>query len=363
MIESGMFPQLSAMTQYDGPSGFEEPVLQMAQQELTPFCERIEVDLRGNLYGLQSAKSSHDAGSLKIMITAHADQIGFLITKIRPDGFLRFTKLGGPSHQVLPGHLVRLLTPDEAIEGVIGVKPGHILTSEESRQLPSIDDMYIDIGASSEEEARSWGIEVGTPAVFGGELKRTKNPNRVFGRSVDNRAGMFALVEIARMLHSREVPSDCYYVVTVEEEIGLRGAEVAARKVEPHIIIAIDTVPAGGTPDLHPDQLPWEIGKGPLIKVRETSGLSTHPQLRSLVLDVAQQQKIPVQLIVDTAGITDASSAQQSHADVAAITIGLARRYSHSAVEMFDLQDLDQIIKLVSHTVPLIHSKKQFLRL
>ena len=178
------------------------------------------------------------------------------------------------------------------------MKPGHILKGPEAQHVPPVEQMYLDAGAESEEQLRKWGIEAGTPAVFVGELISTSHPTRVFGKSIDNRAGWLAVLEVAERLSKKRPPADCVFVLTVEEEIGLRGAEVATRTADPDVVIAIDTVPAGGTPDLASETLPWTIGAGPLLKVRETSGLSTHGPLRALFREVADEHQLPYQLIV-----------------------------------------------------------------
>ncbi|MFG0334164.1 MAG: M42 family metallopeptidase [Maioricimonas sp. JB049] len=357
--DEALLGHLRRLTELDGPTGFEEPVLRHMQEELGGVCERVEQDVRGNVYA-SLAGSSADAP--RIMITAHADEIGFLVTSVLADGFLRFTRLGRPTEMVLPGQRVRVHTRGGPLEGVIGVKPGHVLAASEARTVPPVPEQYIDVGATSQAEAIAWGIEPGTPVTFHGPLTATAHPQRYFGKAVDNRAGCACLVELAQRLRRNRPSAQLEFVVAVEEEIGLRGAEVAARRVQPDVVIAIDTVPAGGTPDLRLDELPWQIGAGPLLKVRETKGLSTHGPLRNLFRRVAEEQGIPYQLIVDTAGITDATSAQQASGDVAAMTIGLARRYSHSAAELFDLRDVVAIVDLIAHTCGAITSRDQLLR-
>lgn len=351
--------RLAELTRLDAPVGFEEPVLRYVVDALTPLCPEVTCDARGNVYGLLPTRSPD---SPLVMLTAHADEIGFMITSIRDDGFLRFTKLGHPTDMVLPGARVRVLAA-EPLDGVIGVKPGHILSPEEARRTPPIEEMYIDVGASSGGEASAWGVEPGTPAVFVGELTATRNPDRVFGKCVDNRAGVLCVLEAARRLAADPPPCRVAFVIVVEEEVGLRGAEVAARRIQPDVVLAIDTVPSGGTPDLRADALPWGIGGGPLLKVRETKGLSTHGPLRSLVREAAAAAGSPVQLIVDTAGITDATTAQQASGDVAAMVIGLARRYSHSAVELCDLNDVQAIIDLSVATIRSISDRSQLQRI
>lgn len=359
MSTGDLAARLAELTRLDAPVGFEEPVLRYCRDQLDRLCDRVETDLRGNVYGWLEGTS---AEAPRVMLTAHADEIGLMVTSILPDGFLRFAKLGHPNSQILPGQRVRVLADSQPVEGVIGVPPGHILTEEEALRLPPVEAMYIDVGAGSAEEVASWGIEVGTPATLVGELTATRNPHRFFGKAVDNRMGILCVLEIARRLRQQRPAATVGVAIVVEEEVGLRGAAVAAAHIQPQVVLAIDTVPSGGTPDVPADRLPWDIGKGPLLKVRETKGLSTHGPLRRLIRQVAADNGIPYQLVVDTAGITDATSAQQAGPDIAAAVIGLARRYSHSAVELFDLRDMEAIIDLTTHVLAALHSREQLLR-
>ncbi|MBD3673218.1 MAG: M20/M25/M40 family metallo-hydrolase [Planctomycetaceae bacterium] len=353
--------KLASWTLMNAPTGFEEPVLTAARDALAPLCDSMMVDVRGNLY---AEINGVDSAAPRVMITAHADEIGFMVTSLTNEGFLRFTRLGGPTVSVLPGQRVRLLPEGKPpVEAVIGVKPGHILTGDEAYRVPPVEQMYLDAGAESAQQLTEWGLEPGTPGVFVGELVPTSHPSRVFGKSIDNRAGWLAVLEIAERLSKDRPAGDCVIVLTVEEEIGLRGAAVAAMEAAPDVVIALDTVPSGGTPELSDEELPWTIGAGPLLKVRETSGLSTHGPLRSLFRKTAEEHDIPYQLIIDTAGITDATSAQQASGEIAAVTLGLARRYSHSAVEMLDLRDLAQLIDWTEKTTRKLIDKKQLQRI
>ena len=352
--------KLAALTALDAPTGFEEPVLEYVHAELGSCCDAVDVDARGNVYG-RIAGPGDDP--LRAMLTAHADEIGLMVTSLLPGGFLRFTRLGQPTVMVLPGQRIKVLTRGGPIAGVVGVKPGHILSADAARTVPPVEQMYLDVGAGTLEEASSWGIEPGTPAVFDAPLTRMHHDDRWFGKGVDNRAGVLCVLEAARALAASRPNCQVDLVITVEEEIGLRGAEVAARRVQPDVVLAIDTVPAGGTPELKPDELPWVIGQGPLLKVRETRGLSTHGPLRQLVREAAEENQIPYQLIVDTAGITDGSAAQQASGDVAAMVLGLARRYSHSAVEVVDLRDVEALLALSIASIHKLQSRDQLRRI
>lgn len=355
-----LITELGALTALDAPVGFEEPVLRYVCNELASCCDRVEVDVRGNVYGFQEEAG---AEAPLVMLTAHADEIGFMVTSMTSGGFLRFARLGQPTPMVLPGQRVRVLAASGVLEGVIGVQPGHILHGGQARQVPPDSQLYIDVGASSAEEAQQWGIEPGTPATFVGPLATLAGGVRVCGKAVDNRAGIVAVLEAARRLRGRTgLSSRRVFVITVEEEIGLRGAGVAALHADPDVVLAIDTVPAGGTPDVDPETLPWAIGNGPLLKVRETRGLSTHGPLRELARRVAHEIGVPLPLIVDTAGITDGSAAQQASGKIAALVFGLARRYSHSAAEVLDIRDLEGLIRIVVELTGQIESREQLLR-
>jgi endoglucanase len=360
MSSPALAEKLAELTALDAPTGFEEPVLRFVREALTACCDTVEIDVRGNVYGRLSGQGSDP---LKVMLTAHADEIGLQVTHLLPRGYLRFTRLGQPTVMVLPGQRVKVLTRQGPIAGVVGVKPGHILSASEARQVPAVEAMYLDVGAESAEQLAAWGIEPGTPVVFDAPLTKLAHEQRWFGKAVDNRAGVLTVLEAARILATRRPTCQVEFVITVEEEIGLRGAEVAARRVQPDVVLAVDTVPAGGTPDLGADELPWGIGAGPLLKVRETRGLATHGPLRQLVRDVGEELHIPYQLIVDTAGITDGSAAQQASGDVAAMVLGLARRYSHSAVEVVDLRDVDALIALCVATIERLLQRSQLHRL
>ena len=354
MNNEELLKELGILVALDSPSGFEEPVIRYTRNKFEKMGYKVTQDVRGNIY---AAKKGMNSNAPCVMVMAHGDEIGFIVTGITSDGFLRFAKLGGATDMVLPGGRVRVMSTTGSLEGTIGVKPGHILAGDEARRVPSVKEMYIDIGATSSEVVKSWGVEIGTPAVFSNEFVSTHNQDRIFGKALDDRAGILTVLIVAEALKSIKLFPTVVFSITVEEEVGLRGAEVASQHIQPDVVIAIDTSPAGGTPDLSPEELPLIIGKGPAIKVCEIHGLITHRPLRELFRKIAEQHKIPYQWIVDTAGKTDAASAQQAGAQIAAISLGIPRRYSHSAVEMIDLNDVKALITLIVKTLPELKSK------
>jgi len=354
-----LFDELAFLTGLDAPSGFEEPVVRYVRERLAKVTDETTVDIRGNLF---ARKEGSDEQAPLVMVVAHADEVGFMVSYVTAEGFLRFVKLGGPTDMVLAGRRVRVLGEKGPLDGVIGVKPGHVLSGDEARKVPPVEEMYIDIGAESAEEASRWGVETGTPVVFSGDLAATRHPSRVFGKAVDDRAGILAMLKTAEVLDGVTIAPTVVWCLSVEEEVGLRGAAVAAVDIRPDIVIALDTCPAGGTPELQPHELPWRIGGGPLLKIRETRGLSTHRPLREMLRSIAEKNRIPYQLIIDTAGITDATAAQQAGGKVASVSLGIPRRYSHSAVEMLDLEDLGNLIGLLAAAIPEMKNRKDLMR-
>ncbi len=355
-----IFSRLAELTALDAPTGFEEPVLRHARDRLATLADTVETDIRGNLY---ATRRGTDPDAPAVMVIAHADEIGFMVTGLTGEGFLRFTLIGGPTLMALPGRAVRVLADNGPVHGIIGMKPGHILSGEEERRVPNLSEMYIDIGAASASEAADWGIGPGTPAVLNAPLVRMQNPRLVTGKALDDRTGVLALLEAAALLKQTRIPATVTWCVSVEEETGLRGAAVAAARVQPDVVLVLDTIPAGGTPDLAEGAVPVALGAGPFIKVREVKGLSTHRPLRELVRRVAREQGIPHQYGVDTAGITDATSAQQAGAQIAALPLCIPRRYSHSAVEMADLADVAATASLVAAVLPAVTDRGMLARL
>jgi endoglucanase len=281
------------------------------------------------------------------MLAAHTDEIGFLVKSIEPAGFLRFERLGGATEFSLIGQKVIV---DGRHHGVIGVRPGH-LTRDAEKRLPPVSEMYIDVGVSSAAEAQTLGIGIGSTVTFATPIAPTANPDRLAGHAVDDRLGL------AVMLHALErikgAPAgNVVAVATSQEEVGLRGAEVAAFRVQPDYALAIDTIPVGDTSDVHPTkELPLALGRGPALILAAGSGQRgaiTHPAVKRHLLAAAEHAGVPVQpvLVLNMAN-TDATAIHTSREGVPTGTISLPRRYSHSPVEMFDLNDAAMAVRLL----------------
>ena len=338
----------------DAPSGFEEPMLKELMEQLRPYVDEVYSDTRGNCWGIKKG-TNNEAPSLALM--AHLDQIGMIITYISDRGVIYFRKLGDPTEGALQGQRVRIITRKNGnVRGVIGIRPGHITTPEEARRIPPIEKMYIDIGVTSREEAHKLGIHVGCPITYDGDPIVLANPGMIASRSVDDRAGCVALIEIAKRLQNIDHECTIMFVGTAEEETGWRGAQTVSYTLNPDMAIVIDTCPAGWQPDVDVTQLPVEVGKGPVLKFTEHPTVISHPIVRNLLIDTAVANSIPWQPGAGVPGRSDAETIQQSRGGIPTCPLCIPRRYSHSPVEVFDLMDLHHLIDIIVKAIQQINN-------
>jgi len=333
------------LVEVGAPSGFEEPMMEVMKAELKPLVDEVHDTPRGNVVGV---KRGTDPKAPSVALVAHMDQVGFLVLNIDDRGFIRFRKIGGAVTRAIEGQQMRLLTRKGPIVGVVGMKPGHITKPEEANIVPPIEEMYIDIGARSRGEAVKMGVEIGTPIVWNAKPVELAN-DLIAGPGVDDNGGCAAVIAVARALKAEKIPATVYFVGSVEEETGLRGAGTVLYDLDVDMAVALDTFPAGYQPDVVMRDLFYEIGKGPGIHVAHVSRGETivdHNRLRRWLVETAERNGIPYQMGVMHGG-TDAMAIMQTKGGIPAITLGLPRRYSHSPVEVFDLNDLSNIVKIL----------------
>lgn len=330
------------------PSGFEEPVMKAVVEKLRPLTDRVWDTPIGNVIGVQEGT---DPEAPKVAIVAHMDQVGFVVSNIDEKGFLRFKRLGGAATRTIQGQQMKVITPNGPINGVAGIKPGHVTKPSEAYTVPQLEEMYIDIGARSKQEALEMGVKNGTPIVWGAQPYHLAN-NYIATPGADDRAGLTAMISIAKNLSKEKIPSTIYYVGTIEEENGLRGAAVALYNLDVDLAVAIDTSPAGWQPDVSMRDIYYEMGKGPAIHVGE-GGMSARTGsriVREWLIETAESEGIPYQSGFMYGG-TDASAIRLTKSGIPASTIGIPRRYSHSPVEMLNMDDLSKLIEIVTKSL------------
>lgn len=314
-----------------GAPGFERDVVTWLVERFEPYADEIEVDRMGNLYAVRRG----DRNGPTLMISAHSDEIGGVVRAVEPDGFLRFNKLGGVLDALLPGRMVMV----GGHFGVVGVKAGHAQTDEERARVLEYTRLYIDVGAESQAEVEQMGIRVGDPVTYLSDIQRFTNRDRLCGKALDNRLGCAVLLALLRSLRGSELAGTLYVVVTVQEEVGLRGAQVAAYRVNPTCAVILDTIPCGDTPDMGEDKtLPIGIGKGPALRL-VSRGDVMHPGMKRLLTETADAEGIPYQLVVHDRSTTDASAIHLQRQGIPAGVITIPRRYSHTPVEVADVND------------------------
>ncbi len=329
----------------DSPSGFEEPMIRHFSEALAPYVDEVLETPRGNVVGVQRGT---DPKAPKVALAAHMDQVGFVVFNIGERGFIRFRKVGGASNRAILGQRVRLVTGKETVHGVVGIKPGHITPPSEANTVPPVEEMYIDVGAFSRKEAEGMGIKVGTPVAFDAEPRELAN-DLVTSHAVDDKAGLTVLIAVAKALKDEKIPATVYYIGTVEEEGGLRGAAVALHDIDVDAAVAVDTAPSGWQPDVNMRDVVYEVGKGPAIHVGEMGRSGRwiyHKRLVDWLIGAAEAEGEPYQSSIMLGG-TDAKAMAQTRGGIPATTVGIPRRYSHSPVETFSLGDLAGLVRIL----------------
>lgn len=337
---------LAELTALHAPSGAEQPVIARLRELFAPLVDSVSVDQMGNL----SATCEALPGSPHIVVSAHADEIGALVASVEADGFLRLLPVGGVQARLLEGRAVWV----GGRPGVIGARSGHLTPHSEHGQGLSLADLYIDLGVvDSAAEVEEMGVRVGDPVVVISEL-RMLSPWRVAGKGIDNRASCVLLLHLLRRLQGQYLPCRLTALVTVQEEVGLCGAEVAYARLKPDLAIVVDTFPAAGTPDTRQLAYTARVGQGVLITPASGGGDTGFLLLRAVrdaMIAAAQRANVPYQVAVTGGGVTDAAAAHLAAGGIATLEVKLPRRYSHSPVELLDLRDLAAALALVEELV------------
>ena len=337
---------LKDLTDAKGIPGNEREVREVMKKYIAPFADEITSDGLGSLI----AKKVGKEGGPKIMVAGHLDEVGFMITQIDDKGFLRFQTVGGWWGQVMLAQRVTIVTRKGEVTGIIGSKPPHVLSADARKKPIEIKDMFIDIGASSREEASEWGVRPGDMVVPYFEFTVMNNEKMLLAKAWDNRIGCAIAIDVLRQLKDADHPNVVYGVGAVQEEVGLRGAKTATYKIEPDIGFAVDVGIAGDTPGITEKEAMSKMGKGPQVVVYDAS-MVAHKGLRDFVTDTADELNIPYQFESIPGGGTDAGSIHLTHNGVPALAITIATRYIHSHAAMLHRDDYENAVKLIVEVI------------
>ena len=330
---------LENLSNAHGVTGREGNVRELMKEYLKSFVTEIKEDKLGNLIAFKKGKQ----GGPTIMIAAHMDEIGLMVKNIKKKGFLQFTKIGGIDDRVLLAQKVIVHTKKGPIEGVIGSKPVHIQNETERKKVIEVDKLFIDIGAKNKEEAEKMGVQIGDVVSFDIKFSVLKN-GVVLGKALDDRVGCAIIVETMKKLGN--VDCNVYAVGTIQEEVGLRGATIAAFQVEPDVGLALDSTVAGDTPGVNEGEAPAKIGGGPVLTVAD-AGLITHPKVLRMLMDSAKRKKISYQLETGIRGATDAARIALSRDGVPSGVVAVPARYIHSPAGILRVEDVEKAVDLV----------------
>lgn len=334
------------------PTGFEAEGQKIWLDYVKPYVDSYEVDTYGSVYGVINPEAEY-----KVVIEAHADEISWFVNYITDKGYIYVVRNGGSDHQIAPSMRVNLHTQKGVVKGVFGWPAIHVRKDKEDN--PTLKNICIDVGAESKEEVEKMGIHVGTVATFQDELFEMNNKYFV-GRALDNRAGGFMIAEVARRISENKIklPFGLYVVNSVQEEIGLRGAEMMAHRIKPDLAIVTDVT--------HDTQSPMydkitsgdmTAGDGPAV----TYGPAVQNNVRDMILAVAEKNKIPYQRMAAsrTTG-TDTDAFAYSDKGVASALISLPLKYMHTTVETVHKDDVENVIKLIYETVIQVKNGQDF---
>ena len=345
---------ISALSNAFGPSGFEDDVVALARS-FVPQSARIEEDCLCNLYIYRPENTGRRP---VLQLDAHSDEVGFMVQAIRPNGTLKFIPLGGWVNSNIPAHKVKVRARDGSlISGVTAAKPPHFMTAEEKTRMPALEEMSIDVGASSPEEAKErFGIRVAAPAAPDVAFDYDEKHDLMIGKAFDNRLGCAAILAALEQLAGEQLAVDVVGAMAAQEEMGTRGANVTARHVKPDIAIVFEGCPADDTV-VEPWLSQTAIHRGPMLRHIDAR-MITNPRFQRWALDLAEELKIPVQEAVRTGGATNGAPIHLSNQGVPCIVIGFPVRYIHSHYGIASLADFENGVTLAAEIIKRLDAER-----
>ena len=323
------------------PTGYEAEGQKIWLEYIKPYIDEWHLDNYGTMYAVVNPGKP-----FKVVIEGHADEISWYVNHISDNGFIHVIKNGGSDHMIAPSMRVNIHTDKGIVKGVFGWPAIHVRTGKDASLSPTLENIFIDIGATTKKEAEDLGIHVGCVVTFDDGLIKL-NDKFYAGRALDNRMGGFCIAEVARLLKENkiELPYSLYIVNAVQEEVGLRGAEMIAQTIKPNVAIVTDVCHDTSTPLLDAKkQGDVKCGGGPSL----TFAPAVHNKLLRLIRDVAADKQIPVQLSASSRSTgTDTDAFAYSNGGVPSALISLPLRYMHTTVEMAHIDDIENVILLI----------------
>jgi endoglucanase len=327
---------LTELTETSGVPGHEDRIRDIVRRELETVTDRIRSDAMGNLVGTVEGERDFE-----VVVAAHMDEIGFMVRHVTDEGFLQLDALGGWDARILKAQRVWVHTDDGDVRGVIGSPPPHTLDEDEREETSKVEDVYVDLGLPGEEVAER--VSVGDLVTI--EQTTVRMGNHVTGKALDDRVCLLAMVEAARRLDDPAVT--VHFVATVQEEVGLRGAEAVGLDLDPDLAVALDVTVANDIPDFDAGDHVTELGEGVAIKLKDSSVL-TNPKVTRRLRDVAERTGVAHQLEVLPSGGTDTGQFQRSSGATPVGALSVPTRYLHTPTESAHVDDVAATIELLT---------------
>ncbi|MFJ8255730.1 M42 family metallopeptidase [Peribacillus asahii] len=331
------------LTELPGTSGNEHAVRAFMRSELEKYADEIVQDRLGSIFGLKKG----NADGPTVLVAGHMDEVGFMVTSITDNGMIRFQTLGGWWSQVLMAQRVQIITDNGPVIGVIGSVPPHLLDEKLRAKPMDIKNMLIDIGADDKEDAKQIGIKPGQQIVPICPFTPLANKKKILAKAWDNRYGCGLAIELLKDLQGETLPNTLYSGATVQEEVGLRGAQTAASLIKPDIFFALDASPANDTSGNKREF--GQLGKGALLRIFDRT-MVTHRGMREFILDTAETHNIPYQYYVSQGG-TDAGKVHIANEGIPSSVIGICARYIHTHASIMHVDDYAAARELIGKLV------------
>ena len=331
------------LTELPGASGNEHAVRSFMKSELQKYSDEIVQDRLGGIFGV---KRGNEDGPT-VLVAGHMDEVGFMVTSVTENGMIRFQTLGGWWSQVLLAQRVEIITDNGPVIGVIGSIPPHLLDESQRSKPMDIKNMLIDIGADDKEDVKRIGIKPGQQIVPICPFTPMANEKKILAKAWDNRYGCGLAIELLKDLKGETLPNVLYSGATVQEEVGLRGAQTAAHMIKPDLFFALDASPAN---DMSGSKSEFgQLGKGALLRIFDRS-MVTHRGMREFILDTAESNDIPYQYFVSQGG-TDAGQVHIANEGIPSGVIGICSRYIHTHASMIHIDDYAAARELIGKLV------------
>jgi len=342
---------LKKITGVPGVSGHEDKVRETIKKLMAGKAE-ISTDKLGSVI----CKKEGDPDGPKVMISGHMDEIGFMVKTIDEKGFLFFTPLGGWWNQVMLAQRVIVMTNNGPIEGIIGSKPPHVLDAEEKKKPVEIKKMFIDVGTKNKEETEKLGIKPGDPVIPHSDFVEMANGDSLMTKAWDDRVGCALFMQVIEELNRKKHPNVIYGVGSVQEEVGLRGAQTSSQLIEPDIGFALEVGIAGDMPGMTEQQAQEKLGEGPVVFMLDRS-LIPNTRLRDFVIETAREKEIPYQVDFMEGGGTDAGKIHLVGSGVPSLVLAVPARYIHSHYSIISKKDYENTLKLLVEVITRLDKK------